>query len=74
MKIIIEIPNKEIKSLVAKLSLVCGEDYPEGTMEKIDETSEINITDVLSGENALIRGITLFVAGKIMRSIEEGNG
>lgn len=74
MKIIIEIPNKEIKSVVAKLSLATGEDYPEGTMEKIDKTSEIDITDALSEEKDAIKGIIFFVAGTIIRSIEEDIG
>ena len=73
MKIIVEIPNKEIKSVAAKLSLALGLDYPEGTMEKIDETSELDVTDIISQEKDAFMGFAMMAVGKIIEPIENGN-
>ena len=73
MKIIVEIPNKEIKSVAAKLSLALGQDYPEGTMEKIDETLELDITEIVSKEKDAFVGFAMMAVGKITESIENGN-
>lgn len=70
MKIIVEIPNKEVKSVAAKLSLAIGQDYPEGTMEKIDETSELDITELISQDKDALRGFAMMAVGKITESIE----
>lgn len=51
MKITITIPDKELKRSAATVAMATGNDLPENFSQIVDETPEVDITEILKSDD-----------------------
>ena len=74
MKIIIEVPNEKVKSLIATAALATGEDIPEGLIDLIGATTQVNLTEEIEEDpelKSLISGLGMMAGGKLIKKLED---
>lgn len=68
MKITITIPDKELKKAAATVAMATGNNLPENFSQIVDETPEVDITELLNSDpetKVAIQGMT-YVAMQVL--------
>ena len=74
MKITINVPTKELTKLAATAALASGNTLPENFQEVVDQTPEVDITEILKSDNeakVAIQGMTFVALQAILDKCEE---
>nr|DAT51119.1 MAG TPA: hypothetical protein [Caudoviricetes sp.] len=74
MKITITVPTKELTKLAATAALASGNTLPENFQEVVDQTPEVDITEILKSDNeakVAIQGMTFVALQAILDKCEE---
>lgn len=73
MKIVINIPNNEVKKVAATVALAIGETIPEELLSEIDNATEVDITDSFEDDpesKTAIQGFALTALAKLSEKSE----
>lgn len=74
MKITINVPTKELTKLAATAALASGNTLPENFQEVVDQTPEVDITEILESDDeakVAIQGMTFVALQTILDKCEK---
>ena len=74
MKIIITIPEQDLKKTAATVAMASGNTLPENFAQIVDETPEVDITDILNSDpetKVAVQGMTYVALQVIIDKCEE---
>lgn len=74
MKITITVPTKELTQLAATAALASGNTLPENFQEVVDQTPEVDITEILKSDDetkVAIQGMTFVALQAILDKCEQ---
>lgn len=74
MKIIITIPDTDVKKTAATIAMATGNTLPENFSQAVDETPEVDITDILNNDpetKVVLQGMTYVALQVIIDKCEE---